>query len=57
MWLWSDWPGREGRPDTGIDLVAANADDGGLTAIQCKFYGRRSTTSAPGSPNATVASW
>ncbi|WP_236832518.1 DEAD/DEAH box helicase family protein [Blastococcus sp. KM273128] len=38
VWLWSDWPGREGRPDTGIDLVAANADEGGLTAIQCKFY-------------------
>ncbi|RZU31338.1 DEAD/DEAH box helicase [Blastococcus saxobsidens] len=38
VWLWSDWPGREGRPDTGIDLVATNADDGGLTAIQCKFY-------------------
>lgn len=39
VWLWSDWPGRAGRPDTGIDLVAINADDGGLTAIQCKFYG------------------
>ncbi|CCG02456.1 DEAD/DEAH box helicase [Blastococcus saxobsidens] len=39
VWLWSDWPGRAGRPDTGIDLVALNADDGGLTAIQCKFYG------------------
>ncbi|CCH87144.1 putative Helicase [Modestobacter italicus] len=38
VWLWSDWPERAGRPDTGIDLVAANADDGGLTAIQCKFY-------------------
>lgn len=43
VWLWSDWPGREGRPDTGIDLVAANADDGGLTAIQCKFYGSERT--------------
>lgn len=38
VWLWSDWPGRDGRPDTGIDLVAANTDDGRLTAIQCKFY-------------------
>lgn len=38
VWRWSDWPGRAGRPDTGIDLVAANADDDGLTAIQCKFY-------------------
>lgn len=38
VWLWSEWPERGGRPDTGIDLVAANADDDGLTAIQCKFY-------------------
>ncbi|GHE06847.1 helicase [Klenkia taihuensis] len=38
VWLWSDWPDRANRPDTGIDLVAANADDGALTAIQCKFY-------------------
>ena len=37
VWLWSDWPGRAGKPDTGIDLVAARRD-GGLTAIQCKFY-------------------
>lgn len=20
VWRWTDWPGREGRPDTGIDL-------------------------------------
>lgn len=26
VWLWSEWPGRGGRPDTGIDLVAANRD-------------------------------
>ncbi|RBY76926.1 hypothetical protein DQ239_12105 [Blastococcus sp. TF02-09] len=39
VWLWSDWPGRDGRPNTGIDLVAANRDGDGLTAIQCKFYG------------------
>ena len=32
VWLWSDWPGRNGRPDTGIDLVAGNRDGGGLTA-------------------------
>jgi len=38
VWRWSDWPGRDGRPDTGIDLVAANVDGDGLTAIQCKFY-------------------
>jgi predicted helicase len=30
--LWSDWPGRNGKPDT--DIVATNADDDGLTAIQ-----------------------
>ena len=38
VWLWNDWPLRAGRPDTGIDLVAKNADDGEFTAIQCKFY-------------------
>ncbi|MGI8417395.1 MAG: DEAD/DEAH box helicase [Nakamurella sp.] len=38
VWLWSEWPGRGGRPDTGIDLVAQDVDGGGLTAIQCKFY-------------------
>ncbi|MGL5824079.1 MAG: restriction endonuclease, partial [Nocardioides sp.] len=38
VWLWSEWPGRAGRPDTGIDLVAQHRDRGGLAAIQCKFY-------------------
>ncbi len=38
VWLWSDWPGREGRPDTGIDLVAQERDTNGFCAIQCKFY-------------------
>ena len=36
IWLWDEWPGREG-PDTGIDLVAAETE-GGLCAIQCKFF-------------------
>ena len=36
--MWIEWPGRGGRTDTGIDLVAKNADDGDYTAIQCKFY-------------------
>lgn len=36
VWMWEDWPERPGR-DTGIDLVAQRRD-GGLTAIQCKFY-------------------
>ena len=38
VWRWSEWPGNQGRSDTGIDLVAQNADDGKHTAIQCKFY-------------------
>jgi predicted helicase len=38
VWLWHEWPGRHGKPDTGIDLVARERESGGLTAIQCKFY-------------------
>ena len=38
VWFWNDWPYRAGRPDTGVDLVAQNSDDGEFTAIQCKFY-------------------
>ena len=38
VWLWMDWPGRDGKADTGIDLVAEERDTGALTAIQCKFY-------------------
>jgi len=38
VWLWSEWPGRDGRPDTGIDLVAKLRYADGLVAIQCKFY-------------------
>lgn len=38
VWLWSEWPGRDNKPDTGIDLVAQDSETGGLTAIQCKFY-------------------
>lgn len=40
VWLWRDWPDRPGNftnKDNGIDLVAARTD-GGLTAIQVKFY-------------------
>lgn len=36
--LWSDWPGRAGAGDTGIDLVAREADGTGLCAIQRKLY-------------------
>ncbi len=35
-WLWDEWPDRDG-PDTGIDLVAEERE-GGLCAIQCKFF-------------------
>jgi len=35
VWLWRDWPGRAGKKDNGIDLVAER-QDGGFTAIQCK---------------------
>jgi predicted helicase len=45
VWLWSDWPERQGRPDTGIDLVAANRDRDDYTAIQCKFYDGARTVS------------
>lgn len=38
VWLWSEWPGRGGRPDTGVDLVAAVRDTDKCAAIQCKFY-------------------
>ncbi|MBJ7289177.1 DEAD/DEAH box helicase [Williamsia sp.] len=38
VWRWMDWPGREGRPDTGIDLIARDRETGDMTAIQCKFY-------------------
>lgn len=37
VWLWRDWPERAGKKDNGIDLVAER-QDGGFTAIQCKFY-------------------
>lgn len=35
---WIDWDGRDGKPDTGIDLVARDRATGEMTAIQCKFY-------------------
>ena len=38
VWRWIDWPGRKGKPDTGIDLVARVRNSGEYTAIQCKFY-------------------
>ena len=44
VWLWSDWPGRDG-PDSGVDLVG-EYPDGSLCAVQCKLY----------APGATVPS-
>lgn len=38
VWSWTEWPGRAGVTDIGIDLVAANRDRDDFTAIQCKFY-------------------
>ena len=37
VWMWEDAPVRRG-PDTGIDLVAEEADTGRYWAIQCKCY-------------------
>ncbi|WP_226849801.1 DEAD/DEAH box helicase [Acidithiobacillus ferrooxidans] len=38
VWLWKDWPDRWKEDNTGIDLVAREADTGNYWAIQCKFY-------------------
>nr|WP_307859758.1 hypothetical protein [Curtobacterium flaccumfaciens] len=38
VWLWQDWPDRNSKTDTGIDLVARERHGGGLCAIQCKFH-------------------
>ncbi|TFB53435.1 type ISP restriction/modification enzyme [Cryobacterium sp. Sr3] len=38
VWLWQDWPGRKGKVDTGVDLVAKERYGDGFCAIQCKFY-------------------
>jgi len=45
IWLWQEWPDRSG-PDVGIDLVAEESE-GGLCAIQCKFYKPGVTISKP----------
>lgn len=43
VWMWGDWPGREGEVDTGIDLVCEHRDGMGFTAVQCKCYAPTST--------------
>ncbi|TFD26720.1 damage-inducible protein [Cryobacterium lyxosi] len=47
VWMWTDYPERHGRKDTGIDLVARTRDTGELTAIQCKFYAPNHPLSKP----------
>ncbi len=37
VWLWDEWPYRENKPDTGIDLVLKE-HGGEYVAVQCKFY-------------------
>lgn len=38
VWLWGEWPDRNNKADTGIDLVAKERWTGEYCAIQCKFY-------------------
>jgi predicted helicase len=47
VWLWADWPGRGGKHDTGIDLVAKDRNTGHHVAIQCKFFAPTTTVSKP----------
>lgn len=47
VWMWTDYPQRGARRDTGIDLVARARDTGELTAIQCKFFDPSTTVTKP----------
>lgn len=38
VWLWQEWPDRNGMVDTGIDLVAEDRYTGEMVGIQAKFY-------------------
>ncbi len=38
VWLWNEWPARENRPDTGIDIVSKERNGDGYCAVQCKFF-------------------
>ena len=40
VWLWDEYPDRNGRRDFGVDLVA-EGHDGARCAIQCKFYAKK----------------
>lgn len=37
VWHWSEWPGRAGRPDNGVDIVAQDRYSGELVGVQVKF--------------------
>ena len=37
VWLWSEWPGRNNMPDTGVDIVAQEVATGDVWGVQCKF--------------------
>ena len=43
VWIWNKFPGNEGKVDTGIDLVAKEKYSEGYCAVQCKFYGDKTT--------------
>lgn len=43
IWLWMDFPERNHKPDTGIDIVAQEKGTDEYCAIQCKFYGQQYT--------------
>ena len=45
IWLWSQWPGNNGMPDTGIDIVAKFTEGESYCAVQCKF--RQNDSSIP----------
>lgn len=47
VWLWGEWPGNQGKHDTGIDLVAKSMTTGDVTAIQCKFFAPTTSVSKP----------
>ena len=50
VWLWADWaatqPGESGR-DTGVDLVAKEAEGDGFCAIQTKCYAESTRIGKP----------
>ncbi|MBQ6782428.1 MAG: DEAD/DEAH box helicase [Acholeplasmatales bacterium] len=45
VWLWNEFPYRNGMPDTGIDIVTKIRNREEYCAIQCKFYSEDSSVS------------